>query len=109
MDDSNETRTCTVCSIPKPATYENFETRTYPNGKTVFRAQCRVCRRLPLDKRAPDCSIQPDRGAVTPSKFCNACGSMPWRVPGIRCKCGLRYAAEPKPELVTHRDYERTI
>ncbi len=104
---TEQTRSCTLCGIPKPLTSANFETRTHDKVKRVFRAQCRVCRRLPASKRPAGCSVKPGRQVTESAKICSTCGGMPWRVTGIRCKCGLRYAAEPKPELVT-RNFERT-
>lgn len=101
-------RECTSCHLPKPLNAENFCQRTYPDGKQAFRYICRTCRSVKEADRAERVP-RPERKPAA-GKLCMTCGSMPWRVPAIKCPaCGLRHEAEPKPELVFTRHFERAI
>lgn len=104
-------RRCPACTLEKDLTLENFAERVYQEtGRRAFRYECRACcqerdkKRVP--RREPRVVVQ-----EKPGKICLACGSMPWRVPGIRCpECSLRYKAEePQDVVLFTRNFDRAM
>lgn len=109
---TTRTRICSRCKFPKPETTKNYYQRKNANGRLSFGSTCKVCKRIrpKSTKPAMQKPIAPTNAAPRPLiKNCPDCGGMPWRVPGIRCKCGRRHAAEAPVQLVTHRHFERAV
>lgn len=112
-------RRCSRCKVDKPATPEHFYRRSRREGSSYWKSPCKSCYREQQTtrdwKRECRASSQEraERGrraqgggemlqpavkpcSADPMSWCPYCAGQPWRVPGIRCRCGLRYAPEPR-------------
>lgn len=99
----NPRKRCGQCHASLPLSY--FPTRTYHNrsGITIgVRSTCKLCAakrdRELKDGRKPKPRAEPNQGSS-----CALCAGLSHRVKGPRCRCGLTYADEPKPELELRR------
>jgi hypothetical protein len=93
-------RQCQGCREMKPLTKGYFQERCYKTGTKRFRHICHKCRNAGItrDPEAERISQQ------KPSKTCNTCCGLSWRVAGIKCReCGMRREAEPAVEIPTRK------
>lgn len=84
-------------------------------GPTSRRSRlcCNNCRILKLQRQARERNARRQEEqlceAPTGKKPCKVCCDMTWRVRGIRCVCGLRYAAEHMPEIDEFLDQRKAV
>ena len=94
---------CTRCSKVKPRTLEHW--RPMPRGRDGMEPHiCKACR---LEERRLRRKLQSPletKERAGKLKLCVDCGSLPHRVPGIRCRrCGLRHGEPPVIEIPLRR------
>lgn len=87
-------RPCTLCLRSEPeVTFDRWQHRCVECRATRSKhvPRCGVCRKR--DHETVNCPLRRDHAAAS---ICRVCGSLPHRVPGLRCRrCGLRRGSQP--------------
>lgn len=95
----NESKRCGMCGDTKPITEFCNKTKS-SDGK---QSHCRSCG----NKRDRSGTGSLASAEHVSAKICGMCCNLPDRRPRIgKCKCGLRWEAEARPELETRRYYD---
>ncbi len=100
-------RQCTECLRSEPEVhFAPWQHRCDPcRSRANMKRRCGMCRKT--DHDTIDCPLRATQRAKheASSKVCFTCGSLPHRVPGIRCgECGLRRGPEPKLDINDYSD-----
>lgn len=106
------TKACISCLKVYPLTEANFyRSRKNSSG---WQGRCKSCEKT-RDKAIRSGHSDPEHSALIAERAgskhvaacCAVCANLPHRVEGVSCvRCGLRWQAEPKPELELRRHYD---